>query len=161
MHVLDLGAGSLKVIGKYFQRTRILRADGDALAPGHDQLLEKYSFISLVRTIFGIAEDVATQLSHGVFDLAHACKSLDLGGQPASQELSVVKSGGCVYFQYDASECLNEHWRRLHRRNFPLSGSGGFITSSRSHELNVTKEFVQKADVGCKLNLKSANCGDT
>jgi hypothetical protein len=75
VHVLDLGAGSLKVIGKYLQRTRILRADGDALAPGHDQLLEKYSFISLVRTIFGIAEDVATQLSHGVFDLAHACKT--------------------------------------------------------------------------------------
>jgi hypothetical protein len=121
MSVLDVGARASKLIGKYFQEMRILRTNVDALAPRHDQLLEKHSLIPPARTIFEKPEDDSTHWSSGGFDLAHTYKRLGW-------------------------------W--FHQRNLSVSGTGGFITSSKNQELNVTKEFVHKADVGCALHQK-------
>ncbi len=52
-----------------------------------------------------------------------------------------------------AHACKRLGWW-LHQRNLSVSGSGGLITSSKNQELNVTKEFVHKADVGCALYQK-------
>ena len=50
-----------------------------------------------------------------------------------------------------AHACKRLGWG-LHQRNFSMPDSVGFITSLRNHELNVTKEFVHKADVGRALH---------
>ncbi len=154
MRILDVGAGPLTVVGKCFRGTRISLTAVDPLAPHYDQLLEKHSLIPPVRTIFGKAEDVATQFPQASFDLVHARNCLDHGLDPfhaVSQMLRVVKSGGCVYLKHHPNEGLNEQWHGLHQWNFSMSGVGDFIISSRDHEVNVTKEFTSKADVSCEL----------
>lgn len=158
MRVLDVGAGPLTVVGKCIHGTRISLTAVDPLAPHYDQLLDKHGLVPPVRTIFGKAEDVATQFPQGGFDLVHARNCLDHGLDPfhaVSQMLAVVKPGGCVYLKHHPNEGLNEKWHGLHQWNFSMSGTGDFIISSRNHEVNVSQEFSGRADVRCEVRTEA------
>jgi SAM-dependent methyltransferase len=158
MHVLDVGAGPLTIVGKCFRGTRILLSAVDPLAQHYDRLLEKYGLIPPVRTLFGKAEDVAAQFPNDGFDLVHARNCLDHGIDPfhaVSQMLTLAKPGGFVYLKHHPNEGLNEQWHGLHQWNFSMSGSGDFIISSRDREVNVTSEFADRADVHCEMRTEA------
>lgn len=156
MRVLDVGAGPLTVVGKCIHGARISLTAVDPLAPHYDQLLDKHGLVPPVRTLFGKAEDVATQFPQGGFDLVHARNCLDHGLDPfhaVSQMLTVTKPGGFVYLKHHPNEGLNEQWHGLHQWNFSMSGSGNFIISSRDRKVNVTSEFADLADVHCEMSI--------
>jgi SAM-dependent methyltransferase len=158
MRILDVGAGPLTVVGKCFRGTHISLTAVDPLAQHYDQLLKKHGLIPPVRTIFGKAENVATQFQQASFDLVHARNCLDHGIDPfhaVSQMLTLAKPGGFVYLKHHPNEGLNEQWHGLHQWNFSMSGSGDFIISSRDREVNVTSEFADRADVHCEMRTEA------
>lgn len=152
--VLDVGAGPLTVVGRCLGGTAIDLTAVDPLALEYDKLLSKHSLTPPVRTKPGKAEEVASLFPVASFDLAHARNCLDHGLDPfqaVSEMLKMVRPGGYVYLKHHPNEGLNENWHGLHQWNFSMSSEGGFIISSRTQEVNVTKEFAGRATVRCEV----------
>ena len=139
--VLDVGAGPSTNIGKCWNDIRLNITAVDPLAPYYDEILRKYSVDPPVRTVFGVAEHLASQFPPESFEWANAANSLDHVASPidALRELfPLIKPQGCITLCNIPNEAEREGYSGFHQWNFYQEGQAFYISGrNRSQAVNV------------------------
>ena len=122
--ILDVGAGPLTSLGKKWPGHNIEITAIDANAPEYDLLLQKLGINPLVRTTYGIAEELSFPSSS--FHLVHAQNSIDHCRDPIKvilEMVRVVRPGCCVYLDHRIREGRVEKYMTNHQWDlFPKRG---------------------------------------
>lgn len=154
VHILDVGAGPLTVIGKKCEGKHINITAVDPLADEYDRILDKYHIQSIVRTQKLDAENITKKFPSNTFDLVFACNSIDHTYNPERailQMIDVVKSGRYVLLEHAVNEAENRNYSSLHQWNFFLSADGDFIIGSKSKKVNMTRNHADLCTITSEL----------
>jgi len=150
--ILDVGAGSLTLIGKKWDDKQIEITAIDPLADKYNDELKKYKVIPLVVTQVGHAEKLDEQFEENYFDIVHAINSLDHCYNPViaiQQMLKVVKKDYYVVLHHHLNEGKEHNYSGLHQWNF-YESNGIFYISNEKLNININKEFEELADINTK-----------
>ena len=153
IHILDVGAGPLTVVGKRHPTKTLVVTATDVLASYYDRLLRRYQITPPVRTLPVAAEALAQYFPTDHFDLVYAQNSIDHTAEPflaIEAMIAVVKPGGWVVLAHEENEADSEAYSSLHQWNFTSDGTA-FLIRGRSHTRNVSAELAPVANVTCTL----------
>nr|PZN29209.1 MAG: hypothetical protein DIU80_09605 [Chloroflexota bacterium] len=149
IHILDVGAGPLTVVGKCHPTKRIAITAVDVLAPEYDRLLERYGIVPPVRTRYAEAEQLARIFPPDTFHLVVAQNCVDHMESPLAAidaMLTVVRPGCWVVLDHAENEAEREAYRGLHQWNISVR-DGDFWIRGRAGETNVTQLLSARAEV--------------
>jgi SAM-dependent methyltransferase len=154
IHILDVGAGPLTIVGKK-ARGKLLKITAvDPLADEYDKLLRKHAVEPIVRTQRLEAEMLTTRFSKNAFDFCYARNCLDHAYDPEQavlQMIDVVKRARYVLLEHHPNEAKHAHYSGLHQWNFDLSPEGDFLIASRFSATNMTKKYADRCSISCEL----------
>jgi ubiquinone/menaquinone biosynthesis C-methylase UbiE len=157
VHILDVGAGPLTLLGKKCRGKNVTITAVDTLANEYNMLLEKYQISPLVRTLEMDAEHLSENFKINTFDLVCAINSIDHVYDPEEailQMLYIVKNGSYVFLRHTANEAKQRNYTGLHQWNFSMSRDGDFIISSKTKKINMTSKYSDLCEICCeKINL--------
>lgn len=157
VHILDVGAGPLTLLGKTCRGKNLTITAVDTLANEYNKLLEKYKISPLVRTLKMDAEHLSENFKNNTFDLVCAINAIDHVYDPEEaivQMLNVVKNGSYVFLRHTANEAKQQNYTGLHQWNFSRSKDGDFIISSKTKKINMTSKYSDLCEISCeKINL--------
>jgi SAM-dependent methyltransferase len=154
VHILDVGAGPLTVLGKKADDRVIKITAVDALANEYDKILRKYGVQPVIRTQQLKAEELTKQYSANTFDFCFARNCLDHAYSPEQavlQMIEVVKRGRYVLLEHHPNEADNADYSGLHHWNFDVSSSGDFLIRSKFSITNMTKKYADLFTISCEL----------
>lgn len=154
IHILDIGAGPLTILGKVLNGKQINITAVDPLAEEYDEILSKYNIEPLVRTEKLDAEELTKQFSANTFDLIYARNSIDHAYNPEKailQMIDILKNGSYIILEHRENEAIKEKYSGLHQWNFSSSEEGDFLISSQFKTTNVTRKYQNLAAIKCKL----------
>lgn len=121
IRVLDVGAGPLTLLGKWWPGRELEITAVDPLADRYDEFLRQFNVTPLVRTIKGDAERLLDLFAPATFDLAYAGNCLDHSYDPIAalrNMVAVVKPGCFVVTDHLINEGAAENYHGLHQWNF-------------------------------------------
>jgi SAM-dependent methyltransferase len=153
VHLLDVGAGPLTLLGKQWDGRKLHITAVDPLAEQYDRLLAKYRIEPPVRTIYAEAENLRATFSADHFDLVYAQNSIDHCFNPLRairQMLKVVKPGCYVFLAHSVKEGKRENYIGFHQWDFYAEGGELFI-SNRKEVINLTRRIDRIATVNIEL----------
>jgi ubiquinone/menaquinone biosynthesis C-methylase UbiE len=153
VHILDVGAGPLTLLGKTCNGKNLTITAVDTLANEYNKLLEKYQISPLVRTLEMDAEHLSENFKKNTFDLVCAINSIDHVYDPEEailQMLFIVKNGSYVFLRHTANEAKNQNYTGLHQWNFSMSRDGDFIISSKTKQINMTNKYSDICNISCE-----------
>lgn len=154
IHILDVGAGPLTVLGKKSQGKNITITAVDPLAKQYDLILSKYNIQPLIRVCELDAENLDKKFLPNTFDLVFASNSIDHTYNPEKailKMLEVVKPGCYVLLEHNVNEAENEHYSGFHQWNFSLSISGDFLIGSKFRAVNISEKYTDICATTCEL----------
>lgn len=149
VHILDVGAGPLTLLGKTHPTKRLSITAVDVLAPEYDRMLARFGIVPPVRTVYGAGERLTELFAPNSFDFVNAQNCVDHMEDPLAaigEMLAVVRPGCWVALNHAENEAENEAYRGLHQWNFTLRG-GDFVIRGRAGETNVTRLLAERAEV--------------
>jgi len=132
--LLDVGAGPLCCLGKVSRHSELRITAVDPLADFYDDLLGENQLVPLVRTQFGVGEDLALQFDPGSFDIVHVQNALDHSFDPVRvtlQMLLVCRVGGYVMLRHAHNEAENEQYSGFHKWNLTNDGESFMVWNPR------------------------------
>jgi SAM-dependent methyltransferase len=130
VRILDVGAGPLTVVGKWWKNCNIDLVAVDPLADEYDILLEQNHLDPPVRTKKCLGENLSTEFGRETFDLVTAINSIDHAEDPVQivdQMYSVCKLGGFLVLSHIQNEAKKEGYRGLHQWNLSLQDNNFVI----------------------------------
>ncbi len=151
--ILDVGAGTMTLIGKKWDNKKIEITAVDPLADKYNQVLRKYNINPPVVTQVGYAEKLVEQFGKNSFDIVHAINSIDHCFNPLlaiQQMLEVVKKDSYVVLHHHMNEGKEHNYSGLHQWNF-FSKDGIFFISNEHLKININKEFEKLANIKVKI----------
>jgi SAM-dependent methyltransferase len=151
IHILDVGAGPLTILGRKHPNKRLTIVATDVLAAQYDRLLEKYNITPLIRTQYADAERLVEQFGHDRFDFVHAQNCIDHARDPIEaikQMLYVVKPGCLVGLKHLENEGEYANYQGLHQWNFTIQ-HGRLILKSKFKRTNVAEAIAGLGQVEC------------
>lgn len=157
IHILDIGAGPVTIIGKCWDERDIILQCVDMLAKYYDKLLAKYKITPPIRTIYANAERLTDIFNENTFDFVYARNALDHTNNPvqAIQEaLLVVKPNCFVMMEHLVNEGSKQKYRGLHKWNF-FEKKGNFMISNEITIINISHELKHLAEIECKVENNS------
>ena len=147
VRLLDVGAGPICCLGKVAQHARLDIVAVDPLADFYDDLLSGAGLEPLVRTQFGLGEDLGLKFGAGAFDIVHCQNAMDHSLDPARvalQMLLVCRIGGFVMLRHAHNEAEHENYAGFHRWNLTNEGSS-FIVWDKQGQTDLSREFASFA----------------
>jgi SAM-dependent methyltransferase len=153
--VIDVGAGPLTSIGTFWNGHRIEVVAVDPLADEYNRLLDKYRVPVSIRTQKLDAEQLTSNFSSNMFDLAYAANCLDHAYAPwlaIEQMLEITKPGGFVVLVHEVNEGANELYRGLHQWNFYQLDGDFMISAPGRNTINISKRLSSRADCSVEMD---------
>jgi SAM-dependent methyltransferase len=129
--VLDVGAGPLTAVGKYFKGIKIDLVAVDALADKYNNL-DLLEGLQVVKTQQCDTESLCKIFDESSFDICHALNTLDHSYDPIEaikQMIAVTRVGGHIIASHAANEAINENWNGFHQWNFSSDGADLLISN--------------------------------
>ena len=134
--VLDVGAGPLCCLGKTSRHAELAITALDPLADEYDHLLAQHGVVPIVRTSFGLSEDLTLQYLPGSFDIVHCQNALDHSLDPTRallQMLDVCRIGGFVMLRHAHNEAEHESYQGFHKWNLTDQNGAFILWNKQSH----------------------------
>ena len=153
VHVLDVGAGPLTLLGKQWAGRKLHIAAIDPLAKQYEKSLAKHGVEPLVHTIYAEAENLCATFPENHFDLVYAQNSIDHCFNPLQaiqQMLKVVKPGCYVFLAHSIKEGKRENYVGFHQWDF-YAEEGELLISNRKDVINLTRQIDQVATVDIEI----------
>jgi SAM-dependent methyltransferase len=152
--ILDVGAGPVSTLGKYFLGESVDLIAIDPLASMYNDLLNEFELTAETPTILGFAEDLTTQFSPQSFDVIHCSNALDHSLDPlrALEEMLVIcKEQGVVILNHSVNEAEKAGYQGLHQWNFDVF-NGHFIIWNKHQRVDVNELYGDYAriEVSCE-----------
>jgi SAM-dependent methyltransferase len=144
VRLLDVGAGPLCCLGKISQHAEMEITAVDPMADFYDDLLSENQLVPLVRTQFGMGEDLALQFTSDSFDIVHIQNALDHSLDPVRvtlQMLLVCRLGGYVMLRHAYNEAEHERYTGFHKWNLTNDGEA-FVVWTPELRTNLTQELA-------------------
>jgi SAM-dependent methyltransferase len=147
VRILDVGAGPLCCLGKVSPSAELELTAIDPLADFYDGLLEVNHIVPLVRTQFGMGEDLTLQFAEGSFDIVHMRNALDHSLDPLRaiwQMLHVCRLDGYVMLRHNHNEAEHEDYSGFHKWNLTNDGSS-LVLWTKDNSIDVTSALAAVA----------------
>lgn len=151
--ILDIGAGPLTSLGKFWKGKRQRIVAIDPLALCYDEILKEHSICPPVRTIPGSAERLKPVFENESFDLIYAENSLDHTRDPIAaleDSFAILRPGGVIYLAHWINEGEREDYSGFHQWNFCSANGSFFIANENAGEVNITELFSGLAEIRTK-----------
>jgi SAM-dependent methyltransferase len=151
VHILDVGAGPLTVLGKKYPGKKLIISAVDPMADSYDKILIENNVEPLVRTKYGIGEKLIEQFNVNCFDIVYCQNALDHSYDPVEgikQMLAVCKKGGYVVLFHETNEGVNEGYKNLHQWNF-CKDKGHFViwNNNALHDIDVLLDGIATVNI--------------
>lgn len=154
IHILDVGAGPLTLIGKKGANKSVKITAIDILADEYNELLEKYHICPLVKTQKLDVENLTEKVPENTYDLVVALNSIDHTSNPEKaiiEMLRVVKVGSYIFLRHTLNEAENQKYSGLHQWNLLLSSNGDFLIKSQSNSVNVSEKYSNICEIRSEI----------
>lgn len=156
IHLLDVGAGPLTILGKYWNENKLRITPIDPLAQQYREILRKNKITPIIPTIYGKGETLCEQFSKNSFELVFARNSIDHSQNPLKcieQMLEVVKKGSYVLLTHKQNEGKKQHYQGLHQWNFSLNTRKNLLLWNKNTQINLNEYFENKAEIQSWLDF--------
>jgi ubiquinone/menaquinone biosynthesis C-methylase UbiE len=143
--ILDVGAGPMTILGKFYNGVKLNITAVDALA----EVFQKLNWQDKkpeIMTEYCETEKLCEKFNENSFDMVYARNTLDHhydAPLALKNMLQVTKVGGLVVFSHTENEANNNHWEGLHKWNFYLNDDDMVIA-------NQTNSFSLKEIIGAQ-----------
>ena len=154
IRILDVGAGPMTILGRYYKGRPLDITACDPLAPIYAQLAIKHGVTPPVVTHAAFAEDLSSFYAVDSFDLVHCRNARDHSFDPVrgvSEMLKVAKLGGRVLLRHFTDEAEHGKYGGFHQWNFTAS-SGDFIVWNPEARIDVTEQLRSVADTDVRVS---------
>jgi ubiquinone/menaquinone biosynthesis C-methylase UbiE len=120
--ILDVGAGPITILGKFYNGIKLNITAVDALAETFNNINWQDNKPEII-TQYCETEQLSETFAENSFDLVHARNTLDHHydvSEALKNMLHVTKRGGLIIISHAENEANNNNWNGLHKWNFFL-----------------------------------------
>jgi ubiquinone/menaquinone biosynthesis C-methylase UbiE len=135
--ILDVGAGPITILGKYYNGIKLNITAVDALAKFYDKLNWLDNRPEII-TQYCETEELDNTFANDMFDMVYARNTLDHhydAPLAIKKMMQVAKIGGTIVLSHSENEATKHNWHGLHKWNFSIYNNDMKIVSQQNEVL--------------------------